>query len=75
MLRHGRGFVRNGADCYKYQTLVNSVSLQSHRLLSETGKAMVENGREKKSSAPLREHCDSLTAQTNVHYPTDVSLL
>ena len=63
---------------YKYQTLVDNVSLLNPGLLVEVNKLIVESGHavaRKKPGAPLRGRVDSFVAETDVHYPTDVSLL
>ena len=63
---------------YKYQTLVDNVSLLNPGLLVEVNKLIVESGHAvagKKPGAPLRGRVDSFVAETDVHYPTDVSLL
>jgi hypothetical protein len=63
---------------YKYQRLVDNVGLLRPELLVEVNRLIVESGHAvagKKPGAPLRGRCDSLVVETNVHYPTDVSLL
>ena len=63
---------------YHYQTLVDNVSLLRPELLVEINRLMVESGHavaRKKPGAPLRGRCDSFVVETDVHYPTDVSLL
>ena len=63
---------------YHYQTLVDNVSLLSPELLVGVNHLIVESGHavaRKKPGAPLRGRCDSFVAETDVHYPTDVSLL
>ena len=47
-------------------------------LLSEVGRLVVESGHavaKKNPGEPLRGRCDSFVVETDVHYPTDVSLL
>ena len=63
---------------YEYQTVVDNVRLLSPGLLSSVGRLVVESGHavaRKKPGAPLRGRCDSFVVETDVHYPTDVSLL
>ena len=63
---------------YEYQTVVDNVSLLTPELLSAVGRLVVESGHQvakKKPGAPLRGRCDSFVVETDVHYPTDVSLL
>ncbi len=63
---------------YEYQTVVDNVSLLTPEVLSAVGRLVVESGHavaRKKPGAPLRGRCDSFVVETDVHYPTDVSLL
>ena len=63
---------------YQYQTLVDNVSLLRPELLVEVNQLIVESGHavaRKKPGEPLRGRCDSFVVETDVHYPTDVSLL
>ena len=63
---------------YEFQTVVDNVSLLTPELLSAVGRLAVEGGHAvagKKPGAPLRGRCDSFAVETDVHYPTDVSLL
>ena len=63
---------------YEYQTVVDNVSLLTPELLSAVGQLVVESGHKvakKKPGEPLRGRCDSFVVETDVHYPTDVSLL
>ena len=60
------------------QTVVDNVSLLTPELLSAVGQLVVESGHKvakKKPGEPLRGRCDSFVVETDVHYPTDVSLL
>ena len=63
----------------KYQTGARQrVSVDAGTLLSEVGRLVVESGHavaKKKPGEPLRGRCDSFVVETDVHYPTDVSLL
>ena len=61
-----------------YQRLADNVSLLRPELLVAVSGLVVESGHavaRKKPDAPLRGRCDSFVAETDVHYPTDVSLL
>ena len=63
---------------YEYQRVVDNVSLLTPELLSAVGQLVVESGHKvakKKPGEPLRGRCDSFVVETDVHYPTDVSLL
>ena len=63
---------------YHCQTLVDNVSLLSPGLLVGVNHLIVESGHavaRKKPGAPLRGRCDSFVVETDVHHPTDVSLL
>ena len=54
------------------------LSLLTPELLSAVGQLVVESGHKvakKKPGEPLRGRCDSFVVETDVHYPTDVSLL
>ena len=54
------------------------MSLLTPELLSAVGRLVVESGHKvakKKPGEPLRGRCDSFVVETDVHYPTDVSLL
>ena len=56
----------------------DNVSLLTPELLSAVGRLVVESGHKvakKKPGEPLRGRCDSFVVETDVHYPTDVSLL
>ena len=63
---------------YEYQTVVDNVSLLTPEVLSAVGRLVVESGHQvakKEPGEPLRGRCDSFVVETDVHYPTDVSLL
>ena len=63
---------------YEYQTVLDNVCLLTPELLSEVGRLVVESGHtvaKKKPGERLRGRCDSFVVETDVHYPTDVSLL
>jgi transposase, IS5 family len=62
---------------YAYQTLVDNVGLLTPELLDKLNQLIVEGGHAliKKGSEALRGRCDSFVVETNVHFPTDISLL
>ena len=63
---------------YEYQTLADNIGHLRPELLAAVSGLVVESGHAvagKKPGAPLRGRCDSFVAETDVHYPTDVSLL
>ena len=77
-LRNFLGHTDCDKKLYHYQTLVDNVSLLTPKLLGKVNQLIVESGHTvvgKKPGAPLRGSCDSFVVETNVHYPTDVSLL
>lgn len=74
MLGHGAfGDVR-----YHFQTLKDNVSLLTPELLDEINQLIVQAGHvlvKKKDGEALRGRCDSFVLETDVHFPTDISLL
>ena len=67
-----------GKHTYGLQNIIDNVSLLSPRLLNEIGAIVVRSGHEvskKKPGEGLRGRCDSFPVNTDVEYPTDVSLL
>lgn len=62
---------------YAYQTLVDNVGLLTPALLDKLNQIIVEGGHAlvKKGDAALRGRCDSFVVETDVHFPTDISLL
>lgn len=62
---------------YSYQQIVANVSLLTPELLDKINTLVVQEGHVvvKKGDAALRGRCDSFVVETNVHYPTDISLL
>lgn len=63
---------------FALQTLVDNVSLLDPKVLADINQVVVESGHEllkKKLSEPLLARCDSFVVETDVHYPTDISLL
>ena len=63
---------------YHYQTLKDNVSLFTPELLDKINQWVVDSGHgvvKKKVGDILRGRCDSFVVETDVHYPTDISLL
>ncbi|MBK8118688.1 MAG: ISNCY family transposase [Sulfuritalea sp.] len=63
---------------YHFQTLKDNVSLFTPELLGKINQIVVDTGHDlvrKKVGEVLRGRCDSFVVETNVHYPTDISLL
>lgn len=63
---------------YHHQTLKDNVSLFTPELLDEINQYVVNAGHvlvKKKPDEALRGRCDSFVVKTDVHFPTDVSLL
>lgn len=74
MLGHG---ITND-DYYHYQTLIDNVSLLTPELLDKINQLVVTTGHvllKKKEGEALRGRCDSFVVETNVHFPTDITLL
>jgi IS5 family transposase len=74
MLGHG-DFDRS---LYHFQTLKDNVSLLTPELLDEINQLIVGAGHKlvkKKDGEALRGRCDSFVVETDVHFPTDISLL
>ncbi len=63
---------------YHFQTLKDNVSLLTPELLDKINALLVASGHalvKKKDDEALRGRCDSFVVETNVHFPTDISLL
>ena len=63
---------------YELQTIRDNVSLVTPELLGKVSDLVVATGHRiagKKPGAALVGRCDSFVVETDVHYPTDVSLL
>ena len=63
---------------YQFQTLKDNVSLLTPELLDEINQLIVSAGHDlvkKKDGEALRGRCDSFVVETDVHFPTDISLL
>ncbi len=59
------------------QTLKDNISLFTPELLMKINDVVVSAGHNlvKKNAGELRARCDSFVVKTNVHFPTDISLL
>jgi hypothetical protein len=63
---------------FKYQSIIDNVSLIDEKLLYEINQLVVEAGHKllkKKEDEGLRLKTDSFVVETNVHFPTDLNLL
>lgn len=63
---------------YHLQTLKDNVRLLTPELLDKINQLVVKAGHgvvKKKGNEVLRGRCDSFVVETNVHYPTDITLL
>jgi len=63
---------------YKLQTLKDNISLFTPELMDRINQIVVNNGHTligNKARKGLNAGCDSFVEETNVHYPTDISLL
>jgi transposase, IS5 family len=63
---------------YHFQTLKDNVALLTPELLDQINQRIVEGGHvlvKKKAGQALRWRCDSFVVETDVHFPTDISLL
>jgi len=62
---------------YKLQTLKDNVGLLTEEALDRINQAVVRAGHVvlKKNGAGLEGRCDSFVVKTDVHFPTDISLL
>jgi len=69
------------SDVYRYplQTIKDNVSLMTPELLKKINAIVVEAGHDflgrKEGDHKLQGRADSFVVETNVHYPTDISLL
>ena len=67
-----------GERAFSQRTVVRNVSLLTPDLLAEVNRLVVDAGHElvgANAAEGLRARCDSFVVETDVHYPTDVSLL
>lgn len=63
---------------YHHQTLKDNVTLFTPELLDKINQVVVNAGHvlvKKKAGEVLRGRCDSFVVETDVHYPTDITLL
>jgi len=63
---------------YALQTLKDNLALFTPEILDKINQIVVEHGHtvfKKKSGDILKGSCDSFVLETNVHYPTDISML
>ncbi len=63
---------------YKLQTLKDNISLFTPELMGRIDQIVVNNGHSligNKARKGLNASCDSFVEETNVHFPTDISLL
>lgn len=63
---------------YHHQTLTDNISMFTPELLDELNQLVVNAGHvlvKKKADEALRGRCDSFVVKTDIHFPTDVSLL
>jgi len=63
---------------YQLQTLEDNVRLLTPEVLSEINQIVVSSGHEllkKNEDVKLAARCDSFVVKTDVHFPTDISLL
>jgi len=72
MLGHGE----DNGDCYQLQTVKDNIGLLTPELLDEISQIAVKAGHHLvKKEGILKGRCDSFFLETNVHYPTDITLL
>lgn len=63
---------------YKLQTLKDNVHLLTPEIVEKINQVVVRAGHslvKKKEDEKLNGRCDSFVVETDVHYPTDISLL
>ena len=71
------GFTAGGKE-YKYQTIRDNVTLLDEETINKINAVVVEAGHrvvKKKEDQGLKVKADTYVLETNVHYPTDTSLL
>lgn len=77
MLGHGDTFMPVRHE-YSLQTLKDNVSLLTEELINEINVLVVKAGHallKKKDPEMLEGRCDSFVLESNVHFPTDITLL
>jgi hypothetical protein len=74
MLGHG---LVDEDDHYRLQTIKDNVSLLTREVLDDINQIVVRGGHALlgKADEPIAGRCDSSVVKTNVHFPTDTSLL
>jgi len=75
MLGHG---LKDESYIYALQTLKDNIGLFTPEILNKINTIVVHAGQEflnKKKDEKLKGRCDSFVVETNVHFPTDISLL
>ncbi|MCP4899677.1 MAG: ISNCY family transposase, partial [bacterium] len=74
MLGHG---LVDEDDQYRLQTIKDNVRLLTEEVLDEINQIVVRGGHDLlgKADEPLAGRCDSFVVETDVHFPTDTSLL
>ena len=62
---------------YRLQTIKDNVSLFTPQILDQINQVVVKAGHQlvKKDNESLKGKCDSFVVKTDVHFPTDISLL
>lgn len=62
---------------YQLQTIEDNIKLFTPEILDKINQVVIEAGHGliKKKENGLRSRCDSFVVKTNVHFPTDISLL
>ena len=68
----------DSAQYFSHRSVVRNVSLLTPELLQELNQLVVREGLQLvgvSEEQPLKARVDSFVVETNVHYPTDVSLL
>lgn len=71
----GHGLIDEGST-YHLQTLKDNIKLLNYKVLDEINKVVVDCGHKLvKKKDNLKGRCDSFVVETDVHFPTDISLL
>jgi IS5 family transposase len=75
---HNPRFSEDDRITFKYQSIIDNVSLIDEKLLHDINKLVVEAGHKmlkKKEDEGLALKTDSFVVETNIHFPTDLNLL
>jgi transposase, IS5 family len=77
---HNPKFSESERITFKYQSIIDNVSLIDEQLLYDINQLVAEAGqkllkKKEKEDEGLRLKTDSFVVETNVHFPTDVNLL